>query len=392
MMAVRMRPALQAPPAWRAYAPALVRLALLAAIGVELAVLAAWLPDTLRAIWRGDPRDFHNLYVPARNLDLVGLYSPALSLLLFPITLLGEHTAYRIVCSADLAAAAGVAYIAQRSVRTPEARLASALAVLSLPQLHWAVRLGHITPMLALAALAGFILAGSRPRLAGLLFSLLLLKPQTAVAPFVYLAVRRQFGALASMLGAAAAAALVAFVVIGPGQLATFVSSYVTWGPNSTENLLPVQQSWMYSWPGFLVSAGVHPNPLITADLLLLSLAVTGVAVARLDAATGAAAAALAMVLLTPYSQFYDACLVAVAFALVLRARLSPAVAGGIVAAVYAAALVTQANTYFPVRDVLGPAETGGLFWLTPVLLCAVAALALHARRPRVTEGAGDGR
>jgi hypothetical protein len=276
-------------------------------------------------------------------------------------------------------------------MRSPEARVASALAVLSLPQLHWAVRLGHITPMLALAALAGFVLAERRPRAAGLVLSLLLLKPQTAVAPFVYLAVRRQVRALAWMLGASALAAMVAFAVIGPGAVATFVSDYMSWGPHSTENLLPVQQAWMYSWPGFLVSAGVHPNPLITADLLLLSLAVAGVAVARLDAATGAAAAAFSMVLLTPYSQFYDACLIGVAFALVLRARLSPAFAGGIVAVVYVAALATQANTYFPVRDVLGPAETGGPFWLTPVLLCAVAALALFARREHVGE-VSDGR
>lgn len=391
MMAVRARPAIGAQFACRSYAPALMRIALLAAVGVELAVLAAWLPDTLRALWRGDSRDFHNLYQPARHLGLVGLYSPALSPLLFPVTLLGEHVAYRIVFCAGAASAIAIAYVAQRQVASVEARAAVALAVLSLPELHWALRLGHITPMLALAALAGFMLASRRPRVAGVLLSLMLLKPQTAVAPFLYLAVRRQFRAVMWMLGAAGGAAAVGFAVIGPASVATFAGYLVNWGPHSTENLLPVQQAWMYSWPGFLVSVGVHPNPLVTADLLLLSAAVTGVAVARLDAKSAAAAGAMAMILLTPYSQFYDSCLLAVAFVLVLRAPIAPWLRGLIIAALYAAAVVTQANTYFPVHDVLGPAETGGPYWLTPALLVAIAAIALFARRAG-NEEVRDGR
>ncbi|MHB8514698.1 MAG: glycosyltransferase family 87 protein [Dehalococcoidia bacterium] len=382
-----MRPAPDARTAWRAVAPAATTLALLGAIGVELAVVAAWLPDTLRAFWSGGPGDFRNLYEPASHLRLVGLYSPALTLLLYPFSFVGEHIAYRVVFGLDAAAALAVAYVAQRAVRSPEARLAVALAVLSLPELHWALRLGHVTPMLALAALGGLLLVQRRPRLGAALLAVLSIKPQYVIAPFLYLACRRQFRELGVMFGVAAAGAAAGFAVIGPQSVATFAGSYLNWGPRSTENLLPVQQAWMYSWPGFLVSAGVKPNPLLTADLLVLSAGVAAVSVWRLDAAKGAAVAALAMVLVTPYSQFYDACLVAVAMALVLRAGIQPAAAGGIVAALYAAAVVTQTNTYFPVRNVLGPAATAGLYWITPALLAAIVAIAfadgLARRRAR---------
>ena len=383
MIAVRAGPrwavrrASDAQAAWRAVAPAAVTLALLGAIGVELAVLVAWLPDTLRAFWSGNTGDFHNLYEPASHLQLVGLYSPALTLLLYPLSFIGEHIAYRIFFGMNAAAAVAVACIAQRAVRSPEARLAVALAVVSLPELHWALRLGHITPMLALAALGGLLLVQRRPRLGAVLLAALSLKPQYVIAPFLYLACRRQFRALGVMIVVAAAGAAAGFAAIGPASIATYVQSYLSWGPRSTENLLPVQQAWMYSWPGFLISAGIKPSPALTADLLLLSAGVLAVAVWRLDAAKGAAVAALALVLVTPYSQFYDTLLVAVAMALVLRAGIQSAAAGVIVAALYAAAVVTQTHTYFPVRDVLGPATTSGLYWITPVLLAAIIAVVI---------------
>lgn len=378
-------------PAWRlpaagALARPLARAALLAAIGVELAVLAAYLPDTVRQGWNGPIGDFHNLYIRSRHLDLMNLYSPAVTLALFPIARLPELAAFRAWFVINVLCVLAAAYLAQACVRGAEARIAAALAVLSLPQMHYALRLGHLTPLLTLAALAGFLLMRRNARWGAVVLSLLSLKPQYAVAPFLWLLVRRQWRLAATMLAAAAAMATVAFVAIGPGSVVTFARLWLDWGPDSTNKLLPTQQSWMYSWPGFLISAGLRPDPLLTLDLLALSAAVVVVAWLRVDAAKGAAVAALAMIPLTPYAQFYDAGLLAAAFALILHAGLRPGLAAAIVAALYAAAVVTQANTIFPVRDMLADAHTDGLYWLTPALLLAIGAIAMTGRAPEAPE------
>ena len=373
-------------PAWTAIVPVLVSVCLLAAIGIELAVLVAWLPDTLRHLTAGDPGDFRNLYDPGSHRQLIGMYSPALTLLLYPLAPLGVDNAYRVMFCADAASACAIAWIAQRAVRSPEARIAVALAVLSLPEMHWAVRLGHVTPVLALAALGGLVLLPRRPKLGAALLAILSIKPQYAIAPFVLRASRRSFRLLGVMLVTAGGAAAAGFAAIGPHAVGQFFGYYLDWGPNSTENLLPVQQAWMYSWPGTLISAGIEPNKLLTADLLLLSLGVTVGACARLDISKAATAAALSMILLTPYSQFYDACLVAVAMALVLRCRMRPLLAGTMFAALWGAAVLTQARTHYPVQDVLGPAASGGVYWLAPALLAAIAVLALTGARIGRTE------
>ena len=60
---------------------------------------------------------------------------------------------------------------------------------------------------------------------------------------------------------------------------------------------------------------------------------------------------------LTPYAQFYDGAFVLVAIALIVRAGLPGATAGLLCAGLYLAAVVTQSNVNFPVKDVLGPAR-----------------------------------
>ena len=150
-------------------APALARLAMFAAIGIELAVLAAFLPDTVARFWSGQPGDFGNLYVRARHLDLMGLYSPVLTPLLYPISLFGLEAAYRIFFCINVAAVLTIAWLAQRPLQQPEARVAAALAVIALPQVHWALRFGHTTPLLALVALGGLMLVQRRPVLGAVL-------------------------------------------------------------------------------------------------------------------------------------------------------------------------------------------------------------------------------
>lgn len=361
--------------AWRD----VLALACIAAIGVELAVLVAWTPDTLRYLRAGPIGDFRNFYEPARDLRLVGLYNPVLAPALYPLHWLGPLNAYRALFIANCLAVLWMAWVAQRGATAPEARLAIALAVIALPQMHWAIRLGHFTPLLAAVSLGGLLLACRRPRAGALVLSLLSLKPQYAAAPFVHLARRRRSDA-ALMLAAAGAMAMLGFAAIGFGSMREYVSLLFDWGPQSADNLLPVQQSWLYSWPGVQISLGVEPAPPVTFALIAVSFAFVAVAWMRTDAIGGACVTAFAMLLLTPYSQFYDFALIVVGLALLVRCRIHVAARAAMFAGLYAAALYTQSVTIFPVGDAFGTGGTDGPYILTPAVLGVIAALAIIGR------------
>jgi hypothetical protein len=362
---------------------------LLAAIGVEFALLTALLPGTLDRFLHGPTADFHNLYEVARKRDVPGLYSPFLVVLLYPLAQLPEMTAFRAMFGINVAAIVAIALIGQANVRSLEAKTAVALAPLALPQMHWALRLGHLTPLVALTALAALLVLRHRPVRGAMMLAFLSIKPQYLIAPFMYLAVKREFRLLAIIVGTAAGLALAGFALIGPHGVPQFISLYVDWGPNSADNLLPVQQSWMVSWPGVQISLGREANPILTFDLILLSLAIAALAWVRTDSARGIAAAGLMMIPLTPYAQFYDAALICVPLALILRTNLPDLAKCGFFALIYLAAIVTQANVHFPAKDVLGNAHTYGFFWLTPVLVAATALLALASRPPRAEQTGG---
>jgi len=364
-----------------ALAAMLARVAMPVAIGVELAVLVAFAPDTLRRGWTGPIGDFANLYAPARDLELVGMYNPVLAPLLYPLNWLGELNAYRLLFALNVSAVLAIACMAQRHVEGAEARIAVALAVVSLPQLHWALRLGHLTPLTALVALVGLITLERRPRTAAVVLSLLSLKPQYAVAPFVWLLRLWRLDLAALMFGSAALMAVAGFAAIGPGAVREYLSLYFDWGSDTSDNLLPVQQAWMYSWHGVQISAGLEPHPIVTFDLMLLSLGIVALAWARTDARRATCVTAFALLLFTPYAQFYDGCLVLVGMALLFRCGLPAPATAAIFGGLYVAAVVTQANTVYPTPDVLGAARTNGFFWLTPALLVAIGALAIAGKR-----------
>ena len=368
---------------------ALVPYALLAVVGVELALLTAFLPDTAGRFLHGPTADFHNLYQPAHNRELPGMYSPFLVVVLYPIALLPEMDAYRVFFALNVASLVGLSLVMQRGVRPFEAKVAVALAPLALPQAHWALRLGHVTPILALVVLASLLLLQTRPARGAALLAFVSIKPQYLIAPVAYLAWKRRFRLLAITVAVSAALAIAGFAVIGPDSVRQFVSYYLDWGPNSSDNLLPVQQSWMISWAGFQLSLGQEANPLLTLDLIMLSLATALFAWTRTSAAGGAAVTALMLIPLTPYAQFYDGALVLVAIALILRTGLSATMRAALCGGLYLAAIATQANIPFPVKNVLGPAQSNGVYWLAPAFVVAVAIFAvLNERRTRREESA----
>jgi hypothetical protein len=362
-------------------ARALTPYMLLVAVGVELALLTAFLPGTVDRFLHGPSADFHNLWQPAHARELPGLYNPFLVVLFFPLGLLPEMAAFRVFMIVNAACVLGVALIAQRGVRSFEARTVIALAPLALPQMHWALRLGHLTPLVALLALIALLLLRTHPRRGAILIAVMSLKPQYVIAPIAYLVWRREIRLLAIVFGATAALAVLGFAVIGPSSVRQFAAFYLDWGPNSTDNLLPVQQSWMVSWTGFQISLGREANPLITIDLILLSLGVACFAWARSDTSRSIAVVALMFIPLTPYAQFYDGALVIVAIALLLRTDLADVMKGILCGALYLAAITTQTSINFPAKDVLGPAHTYGVYWLTPALVGVAALIAVLGRR-----------
>jgi hypothetical protein len=403
--AIRWRPALERLWALRGLTSAL----LLTLIGVELAVLVTWLPHTLEMWWRADRLgDFGSFFTAAEELRPNGLYSPGLSLLLYPLTHAGIQNAYRVYVGLGALAVLGVAYLAQRGVGSPEGRLAVALGVISIPQMHWALRLGHLTPFLALAALSGFLLLRRRPYLAGICFALLILKPQYAPIPALYLLWTRNGRALAAMVGTVAVLEVAGFAAAGFGAVGPYLASFFDWGADARDNLLPYQQAWQYAWQGFLISAGFEPNPLVIFDLVVVSLAVVVLVWHKAGGFVAAAAAALGMLLVTPYANFYDWGLLVVAGALLLRAEIAwKAMLPVIVVGLYAALLVSQQATPFPAVDVelaalgtggnftITPAgftsPTRGIYWVTPAALAVAAFLALVGRRDGERDAAADG-
>jgi hypothetical protein len=372
----------------------------LAVVGVELAALVAVFPDTLGAWWHVDSvGDFGNFLRRADELETAGLYSPMLSLLLKPLTYLEVTTAYRLYFAGGAVALLGVAYLAQRQVESPEAKLAVALGVLSVPQMHWALRLGHLTPVLALALLAGFLLLRRRPWLAGLCFAVLVLKPQYAPVPALFLLWTRNWRALGAMTAGALALELAGFIAVGFDEVGPYLARFFDWGPDARDDLLPYQQGWQYAWQGFLASAGIDPNPLVVFDLIALSAAVVWLCWARANASVALAAAAFGLLLVAPYANFYDWGLLVVGGVLLLRAdvrlrELTPVLAFGL----YVALIAAQQATPFPAFDAelgfigpdgvieLSPAgvavATRGTYWVTPLTFAAVAFLVLAARRP----------
>jgi multidrug transporter EmrE-like cation transporter len=204
-------------------------LALFAVIGIELLVLVTWTPETLR-VWF-DPQthgygDFKVFFANAQSLSLTNMYSPGLAALMHPLTRLPMETAFAVYTGINVAALAGVAYIAQRAVSSLPAKVAVVLGVLALPQTHWAIRVGHFTQVLALAALCGLLLSDRRPVIAGVCIAVLALKPQYLPLPLLYLLVThnwRAFGVATGGLTLLGVAGVLAMAVRDPAGIGMFV-------------------------------------------------------------------------------------------------------------------------------------------------------------------------
>lgn len=372
--------------------PAVVAALLFAGIGVELMALAAWTPETLRKWWNPERYgygDFDMFYLDSKAAAPTGQYNVGIAFLMRSLTWLDMRTAYQVYVAANFAAMVAVAYLAQRPLRSLPAKAAVVLGAVALPQTQWVLRIGHFTPILALLSLSGLLLVDRRPFLSGALFGLMALKPQYLPVLLLYLLWTKRWRALAGVGAVFAVLTAAGIAVVGVDGLLTQLGGLPRAQLDHSGLLTGTQQAWQYSWQGFLISAGVDPSPLLTADLMALSLASIVIVWWRSTPEAAKAAAALGMLLLVPYSTFYNWCLIVVAGALIVRTELRPGfVKPALLAGGFVAAAATQNATPYPASDLLAPAATYGLYWIQPAALLSVFALAVAARREPTAEAA----
>src|SRR5215213_5948589 len=185
----------------------------------------------------------------ARLLTKGAYYNPpALALLQAPLAAIDFNTSYRIFTALSLTALVAFLTLAWRSGRrVPELPL-FILGALAFRPAHEVVIMGHPTFFFLLALVGGFLLLkADRPVLAGLVLSLLALKPQWAVLPGLFLLARGEWRAFGTMLGAAAAIFLVPFLYTGFETFENYVrvTRAVGWADL-------IDAPHMFSWNGFL--------------------------------------------------------------------------------------------------------------------------------------------
>jgi hypothetical protein len=278
--------------------------------------------------WPGHPifQEFDAEYLKARFLARGNYYNPpALAYLQGPLTTLPFRDAFWLFSGLSAAALGGFVVLSWRTARqVPEWPLLI-LGVLAFKPVHEAIIMGHITLFLMLALTSGFLLLRvQKPVLAGLMFGLLALKPQWAVLPAVFLLIRGEWRALATMAAAAATIFFVPFLVTGLDTLRNYIEFLR--GAQRWDMIAPPH---MFSWNGFLFKLQGGPaigvfEP-ISERLVYTLIALTAVPLIIVwwgrDYLLGVAATVVAMLLISTHSVWYDWALLSVAaLMLVLRA------------------------------------------------------------------------
>ncbi len=328
----------------------------------------------------------------ARLLTRGAYYNPpALALLQAPLATLDFKASYRLFTVLSLAALVAFLALAWREGRhVPELPLFVFGAIAFRP-VHEVVIMGHPTFFFLLALTGGFLLLkAERPVLAGLVLSLLVLKPQWAVLPGLFLLVRGEWRAFGTMLGAAAVIFVVPFLYTGLEPFENYVR--VTRAVSSADLS---DAPHMFSWNGFLFKLGGgpahgHEPPPKLAIVALIALALPFLAYvwASRDYLLGAAATVLTMLLVSVHSVWYDwALLLGAGLFLVLRA---PAMSRGMRVEMWVIMLLVFTQASASTTTLLAPDRHNidwharGLFLITPVAFGALVWLASIAWRERL--------
>jgi alpha-1,2-mannosyltransferase len=368
-------------------------------------------------VWHGDAADLYpepgaRIYYPrepifaeprpeyenARLLARGGYYyPPALAFLQAPLTALSFRDAYWILTSISLTCLLVYVAIAWRQGRQIGETPFLILGVLAFRPVHEVLILGHITCILLVALLAGFLLLrADKPLLAGLAFSLLAFKPQWAILPAIFLVIRGEWRALGSMTAAGAAIFFVPFFFT---SWHTFNNYYEFVRYLADVNLKDAPH--MFSWNGLLTKlddSEVQPDgsilfyadaPSRTLVYALIALSVLPLLVVwwSRDFLMGVAATVLAMLLVSTHSVWYDWSMLAVAaLFLVLafenRSRGRRVEMWVVLLALYLAAGHSIGEVLVPDRHEVDW-HRSAFYWITPVALVSLFWMASIVLRDR---------
>ncbi len=162
---------------------------------------------------------FRHFQEPLRGDPMYSLYPPTLGLFTAPLAGLSYHKALAAwwVIQAICILATGLIFYRTSLLSRPW-RINMLVALAALLPLWTAVGIGHLTPMLLLLVAAGLTLhKRGKHGWAGLLLSLLALKPQLAAGLVLWMLLRRDLRTLLGLAAGFGLQALAVAVVMGPG-------------------------------------------------------------------------------------------------------------------------------------------------------------------------------
>jgi hypothetical protein len=268
----------------------------------------------------------------ARLLARGNYYNPpGLALLEAPLVSLGFKHAFWLFSLLAIGALAGFLTLAWRAgAGIPELPMLG-LGVLAFSPVHEALIMGHLTLFFVFVLAAGFLLLRSERRvLAGLTLSLLALKPQWAILPGLFLLVRGEWRALATMATTAAAIFFLPFVYTGFDSFKNYYE-FLRWSATIDLKDAPHMFSWngfLSKWDGSEIQNGQliyfadAPSKTLVYGLIALTAVPLLVVWRSKDYLLGVAATLLAMLLISTHSVWYDWAILSVsALFLVLRSR-----------------------------------------------------------------------
>ncbi len=329
--------------------------------------------------WEGDPAftRIDSDYEKARLLARGNYYNPpGLAATMAPFAALSFRDAFWLfsgLSAAALGAFCVLALLNRRSV--PEMPL-FVLGVLAFKPVHEALIMGHPALFFALSLGAGFLLVRSgRQVSAGLVLSVLALKPQWAVLPALFLLVQGQWRAFATMAVASAAIFFLPFLVTGPGVFKTYTQFL-----QDASSFDLKEAPHMFSWNGFLwkLDAVDPPNKILMYGLVALTLVPLVVVWRSRDFHLGVAATVIAMLLVSLRSIWYDWSFLIVAGLFLLLLPMRPIVrvqAWVVLLALYFASSQSVAAVVNPAHHYIDWYRSG-FFSLTLVAFGALAWMA----------------
>jgi hypothetical protein len=203
---------------------------------------------------------FRHLQQSLRDDPLCSLYPPTMGLLMSPLARLSCDKALIAWWALQAVCLVATGVIFYRTTPLPRPwRINMLVALAALEPLWIAVGIGHLAPMLLLILSGGLTLhRRGNCCWAGLLLSLLALKPQLAAGMFLWMLLRRDLRTLLGLTAGFAVQGLAVAVLLGPARWLDYLHAMPT--------ISAITRAYHYS-PVFEQSfAGIAANLLLVAD------------------------------------------------------------------------------------------------------------------------------